>query len=129
MIIYMQRSSIKKEGAMNVASGLMSIIFILYSIVLFVYGISSYWQSKPLRRWNAKKTYYLFTVCSWAVGHLMMGVAGFWGGLIPVAKTIYGLSFILMIFAPCSMPIFNENTTLKVVRGFSFALVGALQFL
>ena len=106
----------------------MSVVFILWSLVLFAYGIQTYWQSKPFRLWSGKRAYYLFAVCAWALGFLLVGVSDLWEPMKQVAYAVYGASWFLMIFVPCSVPIFNENPTLKMIRAPVFAIVGALQF-
>jgi len=40
-----------------------------------------------------------------------------------------GVAFVLMMFAPCGLPIFNKNFALKIVRFVVFGLVALYAFL
>ena len=47
----------------------------------------------------------------------------------PYTHGFMGVAFVLMMFAPCGLPIFNKNFALKIVRFVVFGLVALYAFL
>jgi len=109
----------------------MSIFFILWSLALFAYGISTYWQFKPFRLWSGKRAYYLFAFCVCGLGFLLVGITGVgvWEPIGKIADVVFGVGFLLMAFAPCSMSIFNESPHLNAIKTSAFIGVGILNLL
>lgn len=107
---------------MRICAGL---FLIAISVNMFIYGISSYGHSKPLRLWSFRRMFYLFTICLWATGLALFGMSMVFVQLQPIANAITGVAVILMIFTPCSTPVFNTNRLLWIVRTIFFAATGA----
>jgi len=56
----------------------------------------------------------------------LVGVAHVWGPIGQVADVVFGISFLLMGFTPCTMSIFNENPYLKAIKVSAFWGAGIL---
>ncbi len=101
---------------------------VVYGILLILSATKHYWQGRPLKFWSTWRAYNFCTISAWGLGFILIGVTDIWPPLKPVAYIFSGTTCLMMIFAPCSMPLFNRNLGLKIIRGLVFAAVGALFF-
>jgi hypothetical protein len=104
----------------------MSALLVIWGVWLIFVGFNKYYKYLPISKWSFKRIYYMFAYCMWGLGFAAMGLGGFFPQIARTAQIFYGVSFMLMVFAPCGMKIFNTERVLKIIRTTLFLLLGIL---
>jgi hypothetical protein len=101
---------------------------IIYGVLWVRMSIKLYCAAIPIRSWCRRRMCYLGVNSLWGIGYVAFGLASFIPHpvFVKVCYSICGVSNWLMVFAPCTTPIFNTNSALRVIRALMFVGVGAL---
>lgn len=89
-------------------------------------GFNKYYCRKHIVKWSPKRIYYLCTFSFWGVSMFLLGVSLFTTKFVVSTFFISGVSYLFMIFTPCSLEIFNQNQALKIIRNLTLAVIGVI---
>ncbi len=91
-------------------------------------SIARYWRAKNFRLWSRKRRYYLLANLWWGTGLVLLSISIHFGSLRPIAYFVAAWGFLLMVPAPCDMPIVNRSTPLRILRSVCFSFAAVLLF-
>ena len=102
---------------------MMGIVLFAMSAYACAVTLDKAFSGKSLKKWSKYRWYYLVTYSTWSLGFLLLGISCYWDQVAKPAHFISGISWLLMIFVPCGLEIFNKNLHFKIIRGLFFIFI------